>query len=60
MTDHPEWSVRCSWCGASPGNRCTRPSGGHLTIPSHDTRIQTWTAHQAAQTAQDPQTGEPE
>jgi hypothetical protein len=50
MTDHPEWQIRCPWCGSSPGNRCTRPSGGHLTIPSHDARIQAWTDQQTQQT----------
>jgi hypothetical protein len=55
---HPEWAVRCSWCGASPGNRCTRPSGGTLAIPSHDARITAWTTHLAAQKAR--QTGDTE
>ncbi|MGW5477645.1 zinc finger domain-containing protein [Streptomyces sp. NPDC004008] len=41
-SDIPEWAIRCPWCHASPGNRCTRPSGGHLSIPSHDARITAW------------------
>lgn len=40
--DHPEWTVRCPWCGASPGARCTTPNGRRIAIPSHDARI---TAH---------------
>lgn len=40
--DHPEWAIRCPWCAASPGTRCTTPTGRRLTIPSHDARI---TAH---------------
>lgn len=38
MTARPEWAIPCPWCHATPGNRCTRPSGGHLPIPSHDAR----------------------
>ncbi|MFD4257757.1 hypothetical protein ACFWR9_08995 [Streptomyces sp. NPDC058534] len=41
-TDHPEWTIRCPWCGASPGQRCTTPNGRRIAIPSHDARI---TAH---------------
>lgn len=52
MTDLPEHAIRCPWCKASPGNRCTRPSGGRLTIPSHDARIQAWTTAQAARNSQ--------
>lgn len=48
MTDHPpEWQVRCPWCNAAPGQRCTsRARGRRLTTPSHDARIQ---AHNASQ-----------
>lgn len=46
--DHPEWAVRCSWCGAQPGVRCTTKRGRPLSIPSHDARITAWTALQTA------------
>lgn len=52
MTDRPEHTIRCPWCRAAPGNRCTRPSGKPLSIPSHDARIQAW------QTAQEQKTGD--
>jgi hypothetical protein len=57
--DHPEWTVRCGWCGASAGQRCTTKRGRPLSIPSHDARITAWTAHPAAQ-ATDQQTGDTE
>jgi hypothetical protein len=50
MTDHPEWSIRCPWCNAPPGQRCTSPRGRRLPIPSHDARITTWTAIRSEQT----------
>lgn len=57
MSDFPEWAIRCPWCGASPGQRCTSAGRGRrIAIPSHDARITTWTNHQAAQAA-DQQTG---
>lgn len=40
----PEWAVRCPWCGAAPGTRCTSPRGRRLVIDSHDARITAWTA----------------
>lgn len=40
--DHPEWAVRCPWCGATRGQRCTTPTGRRIAIPSHDARL---TAH---------------
>ena len=58
MTGQPEWAIRCPWCQAPAGQRCTRPSGGHLAIPSHDARTTAWNDHQATQ--RDQQTGEPE
>lgn len=58
MTDLPEHAIRCPWCGASAGNRCTRPSGGRLSIPSHDARITAWTTQLATTQAQ--KTGAPE
>jgi hypothetical protein len=57
MNQLPEWAIRCPWCAASPGNRCTRPSGGHLAIPSHDARLTAWTELLASQAAK---TGGPE
>ena len=42
----PAWSIRCPWCGAPPGQRCTSPRGRRLPIDTHDARLQ---AH--AQTA---------
>lgn len=39
MTQHPpEWQVRCPWCQAPPGQRCTSPRGRRLAISSHDAR----------------------
>jgi hypothetical protein len=43
MTNPPEWAIRCPWCGASPGTRCTSPRGRRLPIQSHDARIQAHT-----------------
>jgi hypothetical protein len=40
----PEWSVRCPWCQAPPGTRCTSPRGRRLAVDSHDARIQAHTA----------------
>jgi hypothetical protein len=37
---HPEWAVRCPWCHAPPGTRCTSPRGRRLAIASHDARTQ--------------------
>lgn len=48
MTVPPAWSVRCPWCGAPPGSRCTSPRGRRLVIDTHDARK---TAHR--------QTGDP-
>ncbi|MFB7461247.1 hypothetical protein [Streptomyces sp. NPDC056188] len=48
--DHPEWAIRCPWCHAPPGTRCTTPTGRPITIPSHDTRTTAWTTQQADQT----------
>lgn len=44
MTDLPEWSVRCPWCSARPGTRCTSPRGRKLAIPSHDARLTAYAA----------------
>lgn len=42
--DHPpEWQIRCPWCQAAPGVRCTSPRGRRLTVHSHDARITAWT-----------------
>lgn len=42
VTDPPAWQVRCPWCGAPPGQRCTSPRGRRLHIDTHDART---TAH---------------
>lgn len=55
MTE-PEWAIRCPWCGAPPGTRCTSPRGRRLPITSHDAR----TTAYAQQTAHDQQTGDTE
>lgn len=55
MTKPAEWQIRCPWCGAPTGARCTTPRGRHLSIPSHDARI---TAHAAQTTNRQQQTGE--
>lgn len=43
MSDFPEHGIRCPWCGARPGLRCTSPRGRKLAIASHDARITAWT-----------------
>lgn len=59
MTDHPEWAIRCPWCHAAPGQRCTSAGRGRrIAIASHDARLTAWTDHQAAQA--DQETGEAE
>lgn len=56
MTDRPEHAIRCPWCGASPGTRCTSAGRGRrLAIASHDARITAWTTHTTNQ-----QTGDTE
>ena len=51
MTDQPpEWAIRCPWCQAAPGQRCTSPRGRRLVIESHDARIN---AHAATQTTKE-------
>ena len=52
MTNPPEWAIRCPWCGARPGTRCTSPRGRKLAIESHDARINAWTAQQTEETTQ--------
>lgn len=47
MTDlaaHPEHAIRCPWCKAAAGARCTTPRGRALAIPSHQARINAHTA----------------
>jgi hypothetical protein len=42
---YPEHAIQCPHCGAPPGTRCTsRARGRPLAIPSHDARIEAWTA----------------
>ncbi|WP_159106696.1 zinc finger domain-containing protein [Streptomyces rishiriensis] len=38
----PAWQVRCPWCGAPPGSRCTSPRGRRLHIDTHDARTTAW------------------
>lgn len=49
-TKPPAWSIRCPWCQAAPGVRCTSPRGRRLAVESHDARLQAHTA----QTAKEP------
>lgn len=42
---HPEHAIRCPWCHAPAGQRCTTPRGKRLAIPSHDARLQAWANH---------------
>lgn len=53
--DRPEWAIRCPWCQAPAGQRCTRPSGGRLSIPSHEHRITAWNAQAARRQTEDPE-----
>lgn len=53
MTQPPEWTIPCPWCGAAPGTRCTRPSGGHLSIPSHLARKAEYQQQRRAQENRD-------
>lgn len=53
MTRPPEHAIRCPWCHAPAGARCTSPRGRRLAIQSHDARTTTWTTQQAA-TKEDP------
>ncbi|MFI0915236.1 zinc finger domain-containing protein [Streptomyces abikoensis] len=39
---HPEHAIRCPWCHAPPGERCTGQRGKRISIPSHDARINAW------------------
>lgn len=43
IDDHPEWAVRCDWCEAPAGQRCTTRRGRPIAIPSHDARLTAWT-----------------
>lgn len=54
-TGPPAWTVRCPWCNAAPGNRCTGQRGRRLAIETHDARIQEWAVHATV----NQQTGEP-
>jgi hypothetical protein len=46
---YPAHTVRCPWCGAQPGDRCTTPRGRKLAVPSHQARIDAY-AQQATRT----------
>jgi hypothetical protein len=55
MTATPEHAIRCPWCEAPVGQRCTTRRGRSLGKPSHDARIDAWTTQQrAADTGADP------
>jgi hypothetical protein len=50
VTDKPAaWSIRCPWCHAPPGTRCTSPRGRRLTIDTHDARHAAWTRRPATE-----------
>jgi hypothetical protein len=40
--DPPAWAIRCPWCHAPPGTRCTSPRGRRLAIDTHDARHTAW------------------
>ena len=42
MSGPPEHAVRCPWCLAPAGQRCTTPRGRKLAVPSHDARRTAW------------------
>lgn len=42
MTKPPEWAIRCPWCHAPAGQRCTTPRGRKLAVASHDARRDAW------------------
>jgi hypothetical protein len=45
VTAPPEWAIRCPWCQAPPGQRCTSAGRGRrIAIPSHDARVTAWAA----------------
>ena len=52
MTATPEHAIRCPWCQAPAGHRCTTRRGRTLSVPSHDARIDAWTTQQRAAEAQ--------
>jgi len=55
VTDKPPaWAVRCPWCGAAVGSRCTSPRGRKLTIDTHDARTTAWTTTRHQQTGETP------
>lgn len=46
MTALPEHTIRCPWCHAPSGTRCTTPRGRPLHIPSHHARRQAYAQQQ--------------
>jgi hypothetical protein len=48
---HPEHAIRCPWCLAPAGQRCTTRRGRHLSVASHQTRIDAWAEPQAKDNA---------
>jgi hypothetical protein len=51
-SDPPAWSIRCPWCHAPPGQRCTSPRGRRIAITSHDARTTAWTTRQTTEETQ--------
>ena len=39
---YPAHTVRCPWCHAPVGVRCTTPRGRKLAVPSHQARIEAY------------------
>lgn len=44
---YPAHTVRCPWCHAPVGQRCTTPRGRKLAVPSHEARIDAYAAQAA-------------
>lgn len=44
----PEWAIRCPWCEAPAGQRCTTRRGRQLSRPSHDAHNQAWASQQTS------------
>ncbi len=51
---YPEHAIRCPWCHAPAGQRCTGKRGRRLAIASHDTRITAWNNSPTSQPSQEP------
>lgn len=57
MTTTPEHAIRCPWCQAPAGQRCTTRRGRTLSVPSHDARRDAWTTQQRATDAAQQEAG---